>query len=73
MRAERLRLPGLDGVAALPGAVRDEIGVPRMGPGTPPWFTRDGVTVSGAVLADVGLQLPTLWPAQAFVLDVRVE
>ncbi|MFC3505362.1 alpha-galactosidase [Micromonospora krabiensis] len=65
-----VRLPGLD-----PGrryAVRPSAGVP--GPATldrsaPPWLAH-GVTLTGAALATVGLQLPALHPEQALLLEV---
>ncbi|MET0295914.1 MAG: alpha-galactosidase, partial [Microbacterium sp.] len=68
-RAERLTLPGLDRSRHYRVRVRDEIGEARSASWiTPEWFSAGGVTLPGAVLADVGLQLPALWPVQAFVL-----
>lgn len=33
--------------------------------------TEDGFVVGGALLRNVGLQIPPLWPMQAIVLDIR--
>ncbi|BDV29928.1 alpha-galactosidase [Microbacterium terricola] len=68
-RAERLRLPGVDRSRRYRVRVRDEIGAARSASWvTPEWFSDGGIELPGSVLADVGLQLPALWPAQAFVL-----
>lgn len=73
-RAERLRIPGLDRDARYRVRVRDEIGGARYGWIAPSWFTDGGLESSGALLSTVGLQLPTLWPVQAFVLHLeRIE
>ncbi|MFT4259909.1 alpha-galactosidase [Microbacterium sp.] len=68
-RAERLRLPGLDPARRYRVHVRDEIGETKMGWVTPPWI-RTPLELPGSVLAEVGLQLPTLWPVQALVVQV---
>ncbi|MFG1799382.1 alpha-galactosidase [Micromonospora carbonacea] len=65
-----LRLPGLD--PARRYAVRPAAGVPE--PATleltePGWLP--GVTLPGAVLASVGLQLPALHPEQTLLLEVH--
>ncbi len=70
-RAERLRIPGLDSSVTYRVRVRREIGDAAHGWITPPWWA-DGVELPGSVLAKVGLQLPTLWPVQAFVLHLEV-
>ncbi|MGN6220382.1 MAG: alpha-galactosidase [Microbacterium sp.] len=70
-RAERLRIPGLDRARRYRVRVRDEIGTAKYGWIAPEWFTAGGLDLPGAVLAEVGLQLPTLWPLQAFVLHVE--
>lgn len=72
-RAERLRLPGLDPLRTYRVAVRTEIGAARAGWIVPPWLSDGGITLTGAVLAEIGLQLPTLWPLQALALHIRAE
>ncbi|WP_434810540.1 alpha-galactosidase [Microbacterium sp. bgisy189] len=67
-RAERLVLTGLDPDRTYRVRLRDEIGRPAAGWVLPPWFTAGEVTLPGSVLTSVGIQLPTLWPLQAFVL-----
>jgi len=70
-RAERLRLVGLDPARRYRVRVRREIGDAEYGWIAPEWFTAGEVELPGALLVEVGLQLPTLWPVQAFVLHVR--
>ena len=70
-RAERLRLPGLDSDTRYRVSVRREIGDAAYGWIAPEWFTVGEIVLSGAVLERVGLQLPTLWPVQAFVLHLE--
>jgi alpha-galactosidase len=70
-RAERLRLPGLDPARRYRVRVRREIGDAEYGWIAPEWFTSGETELPGAVLAEVGLQLPTLWPVQAFVLHLE--
>ncbi|KXK61698.1 alpha-galactosidase [Micromonospora rosaria] len=67
---ERLRLDGLDPERRYSLRLRDEIGTARWGWVTPAWVGRTPVVVPGRVLTEVGLQLPTLWPAQALVLHL---
>ncbi|GAA2985837.1 alpha-galactosidase [Microbacterium terrae] len=69
-RPERLRIPGLDPGATYRVRVRREVGEAAHGWITPPWFT-SAVELPGSVLEQVGLQLPTLWPVQAFVLHLE--
>ncbi len=70
-RPERLRLPGLDPAKRYRVRVRREIGDARSASWiSPEWFSAGTIELPGAVLAEVGLQLPTLWPVQAFVLHV---
>ncbi|MBS1905209.1 MAG: alpha-galactosidase, partial [Actinobacteria bacterium] len=69
-RAERLRLPGLDPSRRYRVRVRREIGDAAYGWIAPPWFTSGEIVLSGAALAELGLQLPTLWPVQAVVLHL---
>lgn len=70
-RAERLRLPGLDPARRYRVRVRREIGDAAYGWIAPPWFSSGEVELSGAALAELGLQLPTLWPVHAFVLHLE--
>lgn len=71
-RPERLRLSGLDSQRRYRVAVRDEIGSPKAGWVIPPWLSSGEIVLSGAALAEVGLQLPTLWPMQGLVLHLTV-
>lgn len=68
--AERLRIDGLDPDRRYTVRLRDEIGESRWGWVTPGWLGDGPVTLPGRVLGEVGLQLPTLWPAQAFLLHL---
>lgn len=70
-RAERLRIPGLDPERRYRVRVRREIGAAAYGWIAPEWFTRGEIELTGAVLGGLGLQLPTLWPVQAFVLHLE--
>ena len=67
-RVERMRLTGLDPDRAYRVRVRREIGEARGSWIVPEWFSAGEITLPGSVLARVGLQLPALWPMQAFVL-----
>jgi alpha-galactosidase len=69
--AERLRVEGLDPERRYTVRVRDEIGTAQWGRVTPAWLSGEPVVLSGRTLAEVGLQLPTLWPAQALVLHLH--
>lgn len=69
-RAERLRLPGLDPARTYRVRVRPELPAPAGGWIVPPWVSHGEVTLPGSFLAEVGLQLPALWPMQAMVLHV---
>jgi alpha-galactosidase len=71
--AERLRIDGLDPDRRYTVRRRDEVGAARWGWVTPGWLGDGPVTLPGRVIADVGLQLPTLWPAQALVLHLTAE
>jgi alpha-galactosidase len=70
----RVCLPGLDPQADYRVSVRHEIGLPALHQGSgPDWFDEalsDGIDLPGIVLAETGVPLPTLNPAQALVLDV---
>lgn len=70
-RAERLRVPGLDAGRRYRVRVRQEIGAVEYGGIAPEWYTAGGIELSGGVIAAIGLQLPTLWPMQAFVLHLE--
>ncbi|MFT4213499.1 MAG: alpha-galactosidase, partial [Microbacterium sp.] len=71
-RPERLVLGGLDPERRYRLRVRDEIGVARSTSWIiPEWFSAGEIELPGALLARIGLQLPALWPAQAFVLDIE--
>lgn len=67
---ERLRFSGLDPDRQYTVRVREEIGKADWGWITPEWLSAGAITLPGSVLAEVGLQLPTLWPVQALVLHV---
>ncbi|HWC23581.1 MAG TPA: alpha-galactosidase [Flexivirga sp.] len=69
---ERIRLHGLDPNRRYRVRVRDDVGVPKHWI-TPPWISAGGVTLPGSALATHGLQIPALWPAQAFILHVVAE
>lgn len=68
--AERLRIDGLDPERRYTVRLREEIGSAQWGWVTPAWLSGEPVVLSGRVLAEAGLQLPTLWPAQALVLHL---
>ncbi|MFC3492553.1 alpha-galactosidase [Glycomyces rhizosphaerae] len=70
---ERLRLDGLDPERRYTLRVRGEIGSAKHGWTTPPWLGKDPVQVSGRVLAEVGLQLPGLWPVQAVMFHLTAD
>ncbi|UOE43048.1 alpha-galactosidase [Agromyces larvae] len=71
---ETIRLDGLHRDRRYRVRVRNEIGPDRHGFWTPEWYSAGGVELPGSLLVDVGLQPPTLWPMQAFVLHaVAVE
>lgn len=67
-------LPGLDPARTYVLRVRTEAGTPHTVQTSPPaWWAdalREGVRLSGAVLAGVGLPLPVLAPAQGFLLHL---
>ncbi|GAA1875206.1 alpha-galactosidase [Myceligenerans crystallogenes] len=66
---ERVRLDGLDPARRYTVRVRDDIGAAEWGWITPGWLA-EGVTLPGSTLMEVGLQPPTLWPAQAVLLHL---
>lgn len=67
-------LPGLDPGRTYSLRLRTEAGTPHTVQTSPPaWWAdalREGVRLSGAVLAGVGLPLPVLAPAQGFLLHL---
>jgi alpha-galactosidase len=68
---ERLRLDGLDPDRRYNVRVRDEVGSAKwLGGITPGWLGKDPTDIPGSVLTGVGLQLPTLWPMQALIIQV---
>ncbi|THV33898.1 alpha-galactosidase [Glycomyces buryatensis] len=69
-QAERLCLDGLDPDRRYHVTVRSEIGDAKWGWTTPAWLGGEPVELPGRVLAEVGLQLPGLWPVQALVLHL---
>lgn len=70
----RVPLAGLDPARTYVLRVRTEAGTPHTVQTSPPaWWAdalREGVRLSGAVLAGVGLPLPVLAPAQGFLLHL---
>jgi alpha-galactosidase len=68
--AERLRFDGLDPERRYRVRVRDEIGAAKWGWVAPAWLDGSGTVLSGRVLAEAGLQLPTLWPVQALLVHL---
>ncbi|MBM6699534.1 alpha-galactosidase [Bifidobacterium pullorum subsp. saeculare] len=71
--AERLRVPGLDPERHYRVRLREDVGAAQWGWVTPAWIadarSADGFVAPGRLLADVGLQLPNLWPMQAVILE----
>jgi alpha-galactosidase len=70
-RPERLRLSGLSPSRTYRVRVRTEIGDASCGWVIPEWYTRGDIVLPGSVLRETGIQLPALWPVQAFVLHVE--
>lgn len=68
-----VRLPGLDADRTYSLRVRPEAGLPKVVQHTAPrWWDEAlvGLTVSGALLTEVGLPMPLLAPAQGFLLHL---
>jgi alpha-galactosidase len=69
-----VRLPGLDRHRTYTVRVREEAGLPEVVQArAPQWWdgaVGDGLSLSGALLTDVGLPLPVLAPAQGFLLHL---
>jgi len=68
--AERIRLEGLDPERRYRVEVLDEVGKAEWGWITPGWLDARALEVSGRLLTDIGLQLPTLWPGQAILVHL---
>ncbi|HET7760879.1 MAG TPA: alpha-galactosidase, partial [Phycicoccus sp.] len=72
-----LTLPGLDAGDRYRVRVRPEAGLPStVQAAAPGWWDAacgDGVVVPGALLADAGLPMPVLAPAQGFLLHLVAE
>ncbi len=68
-----VRLPGLDPARTYSLRVRPEAGLPEVVQhAAPRWWDEAlvGLTVSGALLTEVGLPMPVLAPAQGFLLHL---
>ena len=70
---ERVRLEGLDPQRRYRLRLREEASSTMPDRATPLWMSGDGVVLTGAMLAEVGVQIPALWPAAALVLQLRAE
>ncbi|MBT2231932.1 alpha-galactosidase [Nonomuraea sp. NEAU-A123] len=73
IQAGRVPLPGLDPGRSYRLRLRTEIGAPVLHEYAPEWLAaaeRGTVTLSGHVLARLGLLMPTLQPQQAIVLQL---
>ena len=72
--AAPVRLPGLDPnrtYRVRPLGPSLDLGWIGNGQSPLGWWTKDGVTVPGAMLADYGLRPPTLHPAQAVLFEAK--
>ncbi|MEU4388475.1 alpha-galactosidase [Promicromonospora sp. NPDC023805] len=68
---ERVRFDGLDPTLRYSVQVRDEVGTAKwLGGVTPGWLGKEAIDIPGSMLTGVGLQLPTLWPMQALIIQV---
>jgi alpha-galactosidase len=69
--ATALRVPGLDPESRYRVSPVRELPVPRgLDAAPPPWLEHGSLLLPGAVIADVGLQLPLLAPGEALVLEI---
>lgn len=70
---ESLHVQGLDPTLTYRIRMRKEIGESQWGWVTPQWLTEaqgdEGFVARGSLLETIGLQLPSLWPVQAIVLE----
>jgi hypothetical protein len=72
--ATALRVSGLDPDGRYRVAPVPELSVPRgLDEVPPPWLEHGALRLPGAVIADVGLQLPLLAPGEAIILEMRCE
>jgi len=70
----RVRFPGLDLSARYTVRIREEFGAAQRHGGDPAWITAAvsaPVELSGAVLGEIGVPLPTLNPQQAMLIELR--
>ncbi|GAA4347846.1 alpha-galactosidase [Angustibacter luteus] len=65
-----VRLPGLDPLRQYTVRVREDVGAPAVVQAFAPGWLADGVTLSGAVLGEVGLTMPVLAPGSALLLHL---
>jgi alpha-galactosidase len=72
-----LRLPGVDPSSTYTVRLRPEAGLPGLLASPPPWWqaalSPEGLVLPGAVLADVGLAMPVIGPAQGYLLELRAQ
>ena len=76
VQAGRVPLPGLDADRVYRVRVVDELGAASRTGGDPAWMpetAETGLRVSGRVLSQVGIPLPTLNPQQALLLELRTD
>lgn len=70
----RVRFPGLDRSARYTVRIREELGDASRHQGADPAWVTDAIAgefrISGAILVDAGLPLPTLNPQQAMLIDL---
>ncbi|GAA3599506.1 alpha-galactosidase [Nonomuraea rosea] len=74
IQAGRVPLPGLDPRRSYRLRLRTEIGAPVLHEHAPEWLAateKGAVTLSGHVLARLGLPMPTLQPQQAIILQLH--
>lgn len=75
--SDSLRLPQLDDNTVYRIRQLREIGDAKCGGAIPQWLTDahsdNGFVISGRLLSHIGLQLPTLWPLQALMLEITAE
>ncbi len=70
----RLRLPGLDPTRSYTMVRRDEVGLPSLNQRrSPSWWPDGRLDAAGGLLADVGVAIPVLNPANGFVMHVRAS
>ena len=70
----RVRFPGVDRHAHYAVRIREDLGAARRNGGDPTWVSRavdEPLELSGAVLGEIGVPLPTLNPQQAMLIELR--